>query len=373
MSNPAVEMVQVSKTFPGHTPGEKAVDVLQEISLTIEDGEFYTLLGPSGCGKTTTLRLIAGFEQPSSGDIFVKGKRMNHLPPYHRPVNTVFQKYALFPHLNVAENIAFGLVNRGIPRAEQEKQVADMLAMVQLTGVERRKPAQLSGGQQQRVALVRALINHPEVLLLDEPLNSLDLKLRKQMQLELKHIQTKTGITFIYVTHDQEEALTMSDRIAVMDRGKVLQVDTPRAIYEKPTSRFVAAFIGESNFLNGQVLDVRQGSAAIRLWGGQTIEMRVNGVPLRNGQQATLVARPEKLHLADPRSDLAASEVHFPGTISEAVYAGDTTQYLVELFDGESLKIRASNAGSQFSNERRPGDAVEVCCSAQDLRVVESA
>ena len=237
----AVEARGVSKVF-GHGPD--AVRALDDVSVTIRENEFFTLLGPSGCGKTTLLRLIAGFEMPSAGEILIQGEAVGHLPPHKRSVNTVFQSYALFPHMTVAENISFGLEMRGIDRAESRKAVDEMLELVKLGGLGGRQPNQLSGGQQQRVALARALANHPKVLLLDEPLSALDLKLRQEMRSELKKLQLATGITFIFVTHDQEEALTMSDRIAVMSQGKILQIGEPAQIYEHPTVRFVADFIG---------------------------------------------------------------------------------------------------------------------------------
>src|SRR5215467_11671089 len=255
----AVDCRALTKTFEGGTV--RAVD---EVSLAIRSNEFFTLLGPSGCGKTTMLRLVAGFETQDSGSVLVHGEKLDGLPPYRRPVNTVFQSYAVFPHLTVAENIAFGLEMRRRPRAEIATKVAEMTALVKLTGLEARKPNQLSGGQQQRVALARALANEPRVLLLDEPLAALDRKLRIEMQLELKRLQTEVGITFLFVTHDQHEAMTMSDRLAIMRAGSVLQVGTPAAIYERPVNRFVADFLGETNLLDA----VRTGQTRFRLRGG---------------------------------------------------------------------------------------------------------
>jgi spermidine/putrescine transport system ATP-binding protein len=256
----AVELREVSKRF-----GE--VEAVHQVSLQIREGEFFSLLGPSGCGKTTTLRMIAGFERPDAGEILIRGQRMNEVPPFHRPVNTVFQHYALFPHMTVFENVAFGLEMKRLPREEIRRRVAEALRLVRLTGLENRYPRQLSGGQQQRVALARALVNRPAVLLLDEPLGALDLKLRKEMQLELKNLQHQVGITFIYVTHDQEEAMTMSDRIAVMNQGRVLQVGTPVEIYERPATRFVADFIGETNFLEGRLVAFEEGYARVEVEG----------------------------------------------------------------------------------------------------------
>src|ERR687885_1170467 len=256
----AVELLEVSKVFKSvRSQDFLAVD---NINLQIYDREFFSLLGPSGCGKTTTLRMIAGFEIPTAGEIYIHGQPMQNRPPFHRPVNTVFQNYALFPHMTVAQNAAFGLEMENLAQKTIRDRVVEALALVQLTDVEKRYPRQLSGGQQQRVALARALVKQPSVLLLDEPLGALDLKLRKEMQLELKRLQERVGITFIYVTHDQEEALTMSDRIAVMSGGKVLQVGSPTEIYERPSCRFVADFIGESNFVKGRVSAVEPNCVA---------------------------------------------------------------------------------------------------------------
>ncbi|HSH41568.1 MAG TPA: spermidine/putrescine ABC transporter ATP-binding protein, partial [Arenicellales bacterium] len=248
----AIHVDAVSKTFGS---GTDEVHALREVTLDVRENEFFTLLGPSGCGKTTLLRLIAGFEEPSAGHIELHGRTLTGLPPYRRPVNTVFQNYALFPHLSVARNVSFGLEMLGTDKAQIDRRVREMLELVRLSDYGNRTPAQLSGGQQQRVALARALANHPKVLLLDEPLSALDLKLRKEMQLELKRLQSETGITFIFVTHDQEEALTMSDRLAVMDDGRLLQVGTPGEIYEHPATRFVADFIGDTNFLPAERVD----------------------------------------------------------------------------------------------------------------------
>src|SRR3954451_2316903 len=266
---PAVEAKNVSKTFGA---GPDAVVALDNVSVTIGQNEFFTLLGPSGCGKTTLLRMIAGFEMPSAGGILLEGQEVAHLPPFKRPVNTVFQSYALFPHLTVAQNIGFGLKMLGRKRAAVNDAVTAMLKLVRMEPLRNRKVHQLSGGQQQRVALARALAPHPKVLLLDEPLSALDLKLRKEMQIELKRLQHETGITFVFVTHDQEEALTMSDRIAVMSAGKILQVGSPRDIYDRPAERFVADFIGETNFLAAELVAAANGSARVRLAPGCEID-----------------------------------------------------------------------------------------------------
>jgi len=309
---PAVSLVGVSKRF-----GE--VTAVERVDLEIADGEFFSMLGPSGSGKTTTLRLIAGFELPTTGRILLKGRDVTNLPPFERDVNTVFQDYALFPHLNVADNIGYGLVIRKVGRPERERRVQDALRMVRLEGYERRRPAQLSGGQRQRVALARALVNRPRVLLLDEPLGALDLKLREEMQIEIKAIQAEVGITFIYVTHDQEEALTMSDRIAVFDHGRIEQVGSPADVYERPATRFVAGFVGTPNLLRGDV------AAAIV------------------GARGTFTVRPEKIRLADPAATPTGDEFMAPGHIREVVYLGPDTRYHVALDAGGELVVTQQN------------------------------
>ncbi len=308
---PAVEFIQVSRYF-----GDvKAVD---NISYTIRDGEFFTLLGPSGSGKTTCLRMIAGFEMPTGGQIKLFGQDVTRLPPYERDVNTVFQDYALFPHMTVAENIGYGLMVKKVPRLEREKRVAEILELVQLPGLERRKPSELSGGQRQRVALARALINHPKVLLLDEPLGALDLKLRQQMQLELKAIQHEVGITFIFVTHDQEEALTMSDRIAVYDLGRIEQIGTPSELYERPATRFVATFVGTSNVFEGET------AAAIR------------------GSRQTFSVRPEKIRLFEAGSETGGM-CAVGGRVRDVIYVGMHTRYQVEIDSGQEITVVEQN------------------------------
>ncbi len=274
----AVEARGVTKIFGG---GQEAVRALDDVSVAIRQNEFFTLLGPSGCGKTTLLRLIAGFEQPTSGEILLNGSPVEHLPPYQRAVNTVFQSYALFPHMTVAQNIAFGLEMRGTAKEKVGSVVDEMLALVKLTGLGGRRPSQLSGGQQQRVALARALANHPEVLLLDEPLSALDLKLRQEMRSELKNLQRRTGITFIFVTHDQEEALTMSDRIAVMSKGQIQQLGAPLDIYERPVNRFVADFIGDTNFVEAAVAGREGDYLALPQPGGLDLLASPRATPVR--------------------------------------------------------------------------------------------
>ena len=317
--------------------GEDGVRALNAVSVAIRENEFFTLLGPSGCGKTTLLRLIAGFERPTAGDILLDGQPVTDLPPFRRPVNTVFQSYALFPHMTVAENIAFGLEMRRVGKAETRAVVEEMLALVKMSGMGGRKPTQLSGGQQQRVALARALANHPKVLLLDEPLSALDFKLRKEMQIELKRLQLQTGITFVFVTHDQEEALTMSDRIAVMSQGEILQIGSPTEIYEHPTRRFVANFIGESNFLEAEVLSVVNGAAQVRLASGATLPASAPA-GIRIGGTATVAVRPERADLVPSGADWT-----FTGRVENIVYLGTDTTFHLMLPDGQPFVVRMQN------------------------------
>jgi spermidine/putrescine transport system ATP-binding protein len=333
-----VRLERVTKRFSD-------VVAVDDLSLDIERGEFFSLLGPSGCGKTTTLRMIGGFEEPSEGAIYLGQTDVTEQPPFKRNVNTVFQNYALFPHLTVFENVAFGLRRRKIPNDEIPGQVARMLDLVELPGYDKRRPNQLSGGQQQRVALARALINHPRVLLLDEPLGALDLKLRKQMQLELKRIQTDIGITFIYVTHDQDEAMTMSDRIAVMRNGRIEQLGTPEELYERPRTAFVAGFLGVSNLLDGRLERRDGGMVEVRLADGTRLRAPADGL---NGAASAAVrvgVRPEKLRL-----EAAAGEAIVPnelntlvGTILDASYVGVSTQYLIQTDDGHRVTVYHQN------------------------------
>jgi len=355
-ARPAIEACNVVKAFAG---GTRALD---QVSLSIRRNEFFTLLGPSGCGKTTLLRLIAGFEQPTEGEILLDGEQIEHLPPFQRPVNTVFQSYALFPHMTVGQNIAFGLEMQKLPRDEIKKRVAEMLGLVKLNGFENRKADQMSGGQQQRVALARALANRPKVLLLDEPLSALDLKLRKEMQIELKRLQTETGITFVFVTHDQEEALTMSDRIAVMSAGKVLQVGTPREIYETPEHRFVADFIGETDFINATVEANDAGVARFRLTSGAFI----SGTAPADAQPGTAIVvstRPERLSF-----DALPGDAILEGTIETVVYFGTDTTFHVALDGGGGrIRVREQNLpGAPFAHAQ--GDRVKVAVPAAAIR-----
>ena len=331
----AIDVRGVRKVFGS---GADAVAALDSVSVVINENEFFTLLGPSGCGKTTLLRLIAGFDFPSDGQIMLYGDDIAPLPPYKRPVNTVFQSYALFPHMTVAENIGFGLEMLGKPKAEVTARVDEMLKLVRMEKLRNRKTSQISGGQQQRVALARALAPQPKVLLLDEPLSALDYKLRKDMQIELKRLQAATGITFIFVTHDQEEALTMSDRIAVMSSGKILQIGSPWDIYDKPAVRFVADFIGETNFLTATVVTTKSGQAKVRLPSGVTIQASVaeGFAPLGD---VTVVIRPEHAKAVKAKAELS-------GTVENIVYFGTDTNIHVKLDTGELFTVRQQNSRS---------------------------
>lgn len=370
MSEFAVELRNVDKTFASANSAAQGVNAVRDIQLQIGAGEFFTLLGPSGCGKTTTLRLIAGFEQPTRGEVLIQGQSMNGVPPYRRPVNTVFQNYALFPHLTVANNVGFGLSVKGVSQEEKEKRVRAALELVELPHTADRKPSQLSGGQQQRIALARALVNQPAVLLLDEPLGALDLKLRKTMQLELKHMQELLRITFVYVTHDQEEALTMSDRIAVMNAGKILQVGAPLDIYEKPATRFVADFIGETNFLNARVVQVE--SEIIGLEAAATrIDLPHQNEFLARDAHVTLTVRPEKVALARPETFAPdPAQISFQGTVREAVYIGTDTRYLVALPTNETMVARIQSSARHRPGEFALGEPVVVWCETADVRLL---
>lgn len=358
-----VELRNVTKRFGDFT----AVD---DVGLQIQNGEFFSLLGPSGCGKTTTLRMIAGFELPTEGEIYLNGQPVGQLPPFKRNVNTVFQNYALFPHMTVTENVAFGLEMKKLARAEIEKRVEEALHLVRLPGMGQRKPRQLSGGQQQRVALARALVNRPEVLLLDEPLGALDLKLRKAMQLELKDLQESLGITFIFVTHDQEEAMTMSDRIAVMDQGRVLQVGTPAEIYEHPNSRFVADFIGETNFLPCKVVGRENGMATVEVSNRLSMEAECSH-EVQVGQEGSVIIRPEKITIHSHQVAAPGQDTIFPGVVNEVVYIGTDTRFVVRLEDGSLINVRHQNvmASDPLAHFSR-GDQVYVSWQAKAARVL---
>jgi spermidine/putrescine transport system ATP-binding protein len=350
----AVRLVGLTKRFGGDAQARrvaKSVDgadpnagflAVDHNDLDVKDGEFFSLLGPSGCGKTTTLRMIGGFEQPTDGKIELAGEDVTWLPAYKRNVNTVFQNYALFPHLTIYENVAFGLRRKKVADADVTQRVTEMLDLVELPGYERRKPGQISGGQAQRVALARALVNKPAVLLLDEPLGALDLKLRKQMQVELKRIQQEVGITFVYVTHDQEEAMTMSDRIAVMNKGRYEQLGEPEALYERPQTRFVAGFLGVSNLLSVTADGTADGYAAFRLPDGSPCRVPAALASGRKGNIA-LGVRPEKIRLTEPDKEIAPGLNRLNGIIAHASYLGVSTQYIVQLPDGNRVTVFEQN------------------------------
>ena len=339
-SSHAIDIRSVSKTYGA---GDGAVTAVRSANLSIRQNEFFTLLGPSGCGKTTLLRMIAGFEFPTTGELLLDGVEIGAMPPYKRPINTVFQNYALFPHMTVAENLGFGLKMLGRAKAEIDARVDEMLKLVRMEKYGSRKTSQLSGGQQQRVALARALAPKPKVLLLDEPLSALDYKLRKEMQVELKRLQAETGITFVFVTHDQEEALTMSDRIAVMETGNILQVGNPREIYDAPSVRFVADFIGETNFLEAR-LGSRDGAVAnVTLKTGATVKAGI-AADFAGDDNVTLVLRPEHAHLVAADS----AEATLSGTLEEIIYFGTDTFFEVRTeASAELFKVRAQNKPSQ--------------------------
>ncbi len=357
---PDIRLEQVTKTF-GETVAVDGID------LDIAHGEFFSLLGPSGCGKTTTLSMIGGFEDPTAGRILLHGDDVTLVPPYRRNVNTVFQSYALFPHLSVFDNVAFGLRRKRMAKAEIRRRVGDMLELVALTGLDARKPAQLSGGQQQRIALARALVNEPRVLLLDEPLGALDLKLRKQMQLELKRIQDEVGITFLYVTHDQEEAMVMSDRLAVMNGGHVEQVATPEEAYDRPATEFVAGFLGASNLLPGRVAERRDGLVRVELDRGGSV-LAVAQDDLADGSFVHFGVRPEKLRLAGMREEVPSRTNMLDGRVTLVTYIGVSHQYSVELPGGGELTVYAQNAGGVALPQE--GDAVRVLWEPEHTFIV---
>lgn len=353
MSVPMVELKSVAKRFKDFVAAE-------DINISVKPGEFLTLLGPSGCGKTTTLRMIAGFEQPSEGEVWVNGQMVNHVEPYKRDVNTVFQNYALFPHMNVFNNIAYGLRMKKVPKSEIKERVEKILKLVQLEKFASRKPDQLSGGQKQRVAIARALVNNPKVLLLDEPLGALDLKLRKQMQVELKHLQQELQITFVYVTHDQEEALTMSDRIIIMNEGVIEQIGSPTEIYERPKTRFIADFIGETNLFQGTVVRVDDQYVFLNC---DSHEMKVcHEFGSHISDEAYVAVRPEKIKvLAAPEKEMTVIK----GLFQEKIYVGSVTKLIFALPNGQHVTVneteesrKAMATGEQFYVGWHPQDAV---------------
>jgi spermidine/putrescine transport system ATP-binding protein len=360
---PSVRLEGVTKRF-----GDFAA--VREMDLDIPRGQFFTMLGPSGCGKTTTLRMLAGFEEPTEGRVYLDGDDVTGLPAFRRPTNTVFQSYALFPHRSVEQNVAFGLQRQKVDKAEIKRRVGEELERVGLAGEAKRRPAQLSGGQQQRVALARALVNRPAVLLLDEPLGALDLKLRKQLQVELKRIQRDVGITFIYVTHDQEEALTMSDQIAVMNRGVVEQVSDPESVYERPATTFVAGFIGVSNLMPGEVIAANGGGAQMRLDAGPTVRTPQTG-GAHTGERAHAVVRPEKLVLTSAGESTADGRPSVEGQVESSLYLGTATQMVVKLGDGTRMTVLVPNADAEARRELpSAGDSARLSWSDENIHIV---
>ncbi len=354
----AVEIRHVEKRFGN-------VVALRDASLVINDNEFFTLLGPSGCGKTTLLRLIAGFEEVTKGEIFLYGEEIEKLPPHQRPVNTVFQHYALFPHMTVAENVAFGLTMKGVGTAETGRRVRNMLELVKLDALADRRPAQLSGGQQQRAALARAVAPRPKVLLLDEPLSALDLKLRQAMRSELKQMQQETGITFVFVTHDQEEALAMSDRIAVMSDGLIQQIGRAREIYDQPVNRFVANFIGETNLIDVTIDELDGGRCLCRLENGVFVTCPA-GRAVSRGQTGHVLIRPERIGIA-PADE---QDRGIAGVVTQAVYLGTDTQYSVSLDNGPILQVRQQNSRER-GRECEVGQRVAVVLEDNAVRLLD--
>jgi len=324
-----VQLLNICKSFDQDEP------IIKNLDLDIRRGEFLTLLGPSGCGKTTTLRMIAGFELPTSGEIVIDGENITLKPPYLRTVNTVFQNYALFPHMNIFDNIAFGLKMKKMPKKAIKDKVNEMLKMVQLEGYENRMPSQLSGGQMQRVAIARAVVNSPKVLLLDEPLGALDLKLRKQMQLELKHLQKILGITFVFVTHDQEEALTMSDRIVVMNQGVIEQIGTPEELYEHPKTRFVADFLGETNILEGEVFKLKEDEVLLKIEDNQDI-IRIPNFGYTLGDKFIVSVRPERIRI---KEQVDGEDVWLSCKFKERIYVGSNIKVIMILNSGKEIIV----------------------------------
>ncbi len=351
-----VTLVALTKRF-------EDVVAVDSVDLNVASGEFFSLLGPSGCGKTTTLRMIAGFEEPSSGQILLDGTDVADRPPYKRNVNTVFQSYALFPHLRVFDNVAFGLRRTGVDKRETKQRVAEALAQVELTGLERRKPAQLSGGQQQRVALARALVLRPAVVLLDEPLGALDAQIRRNLQVELKTLQEEVGLTFIYVTHDQEEALTMSDRLAVMNAGRIEQLGAPQDVYEQPDTTFVAGFLGISNLITGAARPLGGDRCAVTV--GE-FELHAAGGNVSRPGQTKLMIRPERVQI-EPHG--ASGENRIPGIVERIVYRGNADQVFIRLPAGDSVQVLVQNVGGGRHYEA--GDAVRLFLPEHALRVLE--
>ncbi len=362
MSDIKVELIDVVKEFPLQRGETMPVRAVNSINLNIYDGEFLALLGPSGCGKTTTLRLIAGFEQPTSGSILIDGKPMQGVPSFYRPVNTVFQDYALFPHMSVLQNVIFGLQMDKVPRKEAEHRAIEALEMVRLPNALNRKPRELSGGQQQRVALARAIVKRPKVLLLDEPLGALDLKLRREMQIELKTMQQELGITFVFVTHDQEEALTMANRIGVMHNGNLLQVGRPEEIYETPATRFVADFIGETNFIHGKMVSYTDSYGVVTLDDDTRVTAMLGDDEVAIGQEISIAVRPEKMLISAYADAPAPRDVlnSVTGQVVQVVYIGTDTRYAVRVGKNTIVNVRVQNTTISQSTPFKERDTVII-------------
>lgn len=334
------------------------IPVVDDLNLEIFEGEFFSLLGPSGCGKTTTLRMLGGFEEPTKGNVYLAGKDVTFQAPYSRDVNTVFQSYALFPHLDVFENVAFGLRRRRTTKAEVKKRVSEILEIVDLPNYEKRRPSQLSGGQQQRVALARALVNEPSLLLLDEPMSALDAKLRRQMQVELKRIQTRVGITFLYVTHDQEEAMTMSDRLAVMRHGRIEGMGSPRSVYDSPTTEFVATFLGASNLLAGERTSSSGDESTVTLKSGAVLRVPTQRMP-KDVSLVKVGVRPEKISIKAQNATVAPDQNSIDGRVRVSTFMGVGHQYIVETNDGTEMTVYVQNIGQE--DAPRSGEVVTLC------------
>lgn len=386
MADAKVQLIDVNKDFPIRAGEAAPVKAVHSLNLTIYDGEFFALLGPSGCGKTTTLRLIAGFEQPSTGTILIDGKAMQGVPSFHRPVNTVFQDYALFPHMTVVQNVMFGLQMDKVPKKEAQKRAIEALELVRLPHALNRRPREMSGGQQQRVALARAIVKRPKVLLLDEPLGALDLKLRREMQYELKEMQQELGITFVYVTHDQEEALTMANRIGVMSNGELLQVGRPEEIYESPATRFVADFIGETNFIDGKFQRTEGDYGLVSVDDEGALRALLTDTP-ETGQPVTVAIRPEKIGIKPYNARSEEDEVPtatgvkaldwagtqlttLSGHITQVHYIGTDTRYTVRIGNNIHINVRVQNVGLQKSASFKEKDAVTVFWEQDSARIL---
>jgi putrescine transport system ATP-binding protein len=359
---PALRIVSVTKRFGGFT-------AINDLSLNINAGEFFALLGPSGCGKTTLLRMLAGLESPDSGSILLDGVEVSDVPPHLRPVNMMFQSYALFPHLDVAGNIAFGLKRAGLPPGEINTRVAEMLALTQLEGLEKRRPDQLSGGQRQRVALARSLARRPRLLLLDEPLTALDKKLRQSTQLELLKVQRQLGTTFVIVTHDQEEAMTVADRIAVLDKGRLVQVASPRELYEKPNSRWIAGFVGDINLIEGQVVQIHSGTLTLKTVDAGTI-VALTKNDLVPGMTIMIAIRPEKITISGEAASAAGGNA-LRGELVEIGYLGSTSIYTVKLTFGATLRVARSNVEAGEKSPLKIGQRVALSIAPDACIVLE--